>query len=190
MDPTLDEDGDTIMTDAPPLSHPSTPLADPWSSRFNFDTVVRNSRFNPPSVASSSPNQDNSQPEYVQPLPGAPRRLGISVGMNHSGNNVDNTQQSGSRRPRAAEAADSGMSHQRNGRSMVHTPGRSQQSEEQGQSDNFGEQMTAKKLANCEEEEGDEMLPPNYFSERGFHPIRGVRPPPERINRRGRRNDT
>jgi hypothetical protein len=190
MDPTLDEDGDTIMTDAPPLSRPSTPLANPWNTRSNFDTVVRNSRFNLPSVASSSPNADNCQLGSVQPRPRAPRRLGMSVGMNHSGNSVDNAPQTGCGRLRAAEATDSDMSRQRNGRSMVYTPGRSHQYDQQGQSDNLGAQVTAERLPKCEEEEGNEMLPPDYFFNCSFHPIRGVRPPPDRVNRRGRRNGT
>ncbi|CAJ0551297.1 Ff.00g112270.m01.CDS01 [Fusarium sp. VM40] len=146
MDSTLDQDGDTIMTDAPPLSPPLTPPADPWSDTgFNFGTVVRNPRFNPPPVASSSPDGDNSQPDFPQPRPRAPRRLGISVDKKHSGATADTARQSGSRRPRGVETGNSDVSRQGNARWMVDLPGRSQQSDQQKWSDNLGEQMTSKR---------------------------------------------
>ncbi|KIL90688.1 hypothetical protein FAVG1_06423 [Fusarium avenaceum] len=136
------------MTDAPPLSPPSTPPADPWNRGFNFGTVVRNPRFNPSSVTSSSPDEDSSQPDFVQPRPRVPCKLGRTVDKNHSGATDDTAQQSGSRRPRGMETVESGGSRQADVRSIVDLPGQSLQSNQQKNFDNLDEQMTAKQLAN------------------------------------------
>ncbi|KAM0248716.1 hypothetical protein ACHAP5_003206 [Fusarium lateritium] len=188
MDPTLDQDGDTIMTDAPPLSPPWTPPADPWSSnRLDFNPVERNARFNPPSVASSSPNEDNGQNDNDQtdddqtdteqrprPRP-PPRRLGISASMHRPGANTNAVQQSVSRRPRALGAAYSGMSRRGNGRSTTGPPGRCLPSNKQ---EERNLKKMAEGMAKSQEEDGDEMLPSDYLSNGGLHSVSGVRPPP------------
>ncbi|KAM0268151.1 hypothetical protein ACHAPA_005233 [Fusarium lateritium] len=193
MDPTLDQDGDTIMTDAPPLSPPWTPPTDPWSStRLDSNEVERNARFNPPSVASSSPNEDNGQTNSdqtdndqtdseQQPRPRPPpRRLGISAGMNRPGANTDTVQQSVRRQLRAAGDAYSSMSRRSNGRSTTGPPGRCLPSNKQEERNvqKMAERL-AERMASFQEGDDDEMLPPDYFSNGGFHSVSGVRPPPE-----------
>ncbi|KAM0194328.1 hypothetical protein ACHAPI_007089 [Fusarium lateritium] len=204
MDPTLDQDGDTIMTDAPPLSPPWMPPTDPWSStRLDFNEVVPNARFNPPSVASPSPNEDNGQADsgqtdddqtegdktYTEQRPRPrppPRRLGISASMHRPGANTDAVQQSVSRRPRALGAAYSGMSRRSNDRSTTGPPGRCLPSNKQEERNlqKMTERM-AERMANSQKEDGDEMLPSDYFSNGDFHSVSGVRPPPKQVEGRG-----